>query len=126
MIGRERERDDPRGDKTYVAQANILNEPRVNPTALLDLLQDGIDQVFQRSVFKATFPRLGQGCPDRQGDDDIVGIFGGSAGVQTVSFFFLVGVCGKAYIADKGLPGDRCLRMEPRRSTAIVDCESLD
>lgn len=24
------------------------------------------------------------------------------------------------YIADKGLPGDRCLRMEPRRSTAIV------
>jgi len=45
-----------------------------------NLLQDLEHQTVEWSVLEATLAGLGQGRPDGEGDDNIVGVLGGAVG----------------------------------------------
>lgn len=62
--------------ETYVTQADILNQGRVEVASLTNLLEQSIDKVLERRVLEATLLRLGQGCSDGKSDNDIVGVLG--------------------------------------------------
>lgn len=64
---------------SYIPKTDILHQRRIYVTPLLDLLQQCVDHVLEAGVLEATLLGLGQGRSDGQGDDDIVGILGGSA-----------------------------------------------
>ena len=115
---------------THISKAEILDESRVEIAALPYLLEDGIDHVLEAGVLEAAFLRLGQRRADGEGDDDVVGILGGAVARDVSDCHTCKQTCFSAetrararpgaYIWLSALPGDRCLRMEPMRSTAIV------
>ena len=128
---------------TYISQADVLDESGVDVGTLPGLLQDGIDKVLQAGVLEATLAALGERGADRKRDDDVVGILGGPVKAVKVRWLFCqkfclrkvrgcccVAACGtwgkgnqlpaKTYKFDRALLGDRCLRMDPSLSTAIV------
>ena len=62
----------------YVAQANVLDERGVHVHALDGLLEYLDDDAVDGRVLEAALAALGQGRPDREGDDDIVGVLLGT------------------------------------------------
>ena len=66
---------------TYVAQANVLNQLRVEVALADDLLEDLEHQAIERSVLEAALLGLGQGSTDGECDDNIVGVLGSAVGV---------------------------------------------
>lgn len=110
---------------THVAEGNVLDEGRVEVAPLPHLLEQGVDHVLEAGVLEAALPRLGQRRPDGECDDDVVGILRGAVAKYVKKKAFPVRCEGRkcareTYIWLSALPGDRCLRMEPSRSTAIV------
>lgn len=67
------------GVETYVAQADILNQGRVDSRTLLDFLQQSINKILEAGVLESTFARFGEGCSNGEGNDDVVGVLGGPA-----------------------------------------------
>jgi hypothetical protein len=64
---------------THIAQADILDESRVELAPFPDLLKQGADHVLEAGVLEAALLSLGKRRPDGQRDDDVVGILGGAA-----------------------------------------------
>lgn len=113
----------------YVTKANVLDQRGIQGRSLLDLLQQGVDHVLEGGVLEATLLCLGQWRPDSQGDDYVVGIFGSAVRKDekvsvSVRFSCTRGPVHSArgtHIEARELPGVKCLRMEPSRSTAMID-----
>jgi hypothetical protein len=119
---------------TYVAQADVLYHLWVEPALADNLLEDLEDESIERSVLEAALLSLGQGGPDGECDDDIVGVLGGAVGVVsprctfTIMVMVIEMIWGKlwrgvwdAYICSSGdLPGVTWERMLERRWVAIV------
>ena len=61
---------------TYVTHADVLDEVGRKAHALLDLLEDGVHQVLDGGVLEAALLALAERRPDRERDDDIVGVLG--------------------------------------------------
>lgn len=59
---------------THVAQADILEQVRVNAGLLDDLLADLEDKSVERSILQSTLESLAQRCSDSQGNDNIIGV----------------------------------------------------
>lgn len=59
---------------TYIAQGKVLNQAGVNATALLDLLEEGVYEVFEAGILQAALASLCEGCADGESNDDIVGV----------------------------------------------------
>lgn len=59
---------------TYIAQADILNQGRVDLRLGQCLLQQRVDDVVQLGILETTLARLGQWCAKRQCDYNIVGV----------------------------------------------------
>ena len=59
---------------TYISQANVLDKGRVEIAALVDLLEELVDNAVKRGVLEATLARLGEGGAHGEGDDDVVGV----------------------------------------------------
>jgi hypothetical protein len=116
---------------TYIAKANVLDQLWVEVALADNLLEDLEHQAIERSVLEAALLGLGQGCPDGECDDNIVGVLGGAVDVvsQRCTFVMLVEtIWGKlwrgvwdAYICSSGdLPGVMWERTLERRWVAIV------
>lgn len=61
--------------RTYISQANILNQRRVNLRLGNDLLQKCVDDIVQVCVLEPALASLCERRAQRQGDDHIVGVF---------------------------------------------------
>lgn len=59
---------------TYIAQADVLNESRVDVCFRNNLLQDLDDDAVERCVFEAALEGFRERCSDGECDDDIVGV----------------------------------------------------
>jgi hypothetical protein len=66
------------GNLTYVTEANIFNQSRVNLGLGQGLLQQGIDHVIQFCVLESALARLGQRGTECKCDDNIVGVLLGA------------------------------------------------
>lgn len=62
--------------KTHVSEADILNQAGVDVAALLDLLEEGVDEVLEAGVLEAALLGLGEGRADGKSDDDVVSVLG--------------------------------------------------
>jgi hypothetical protein len=104
---------------TYIAEADILNESRVQVAALANLLQKSVHHVLEAGVLETALAGLGERRSNGQGDDDVVGILGLTAKTKLAR---VAGTLSRnhTYIWLMADPGARCLMMEPMRSTAIV------
>jgi hypothetical protein len=87
------------------------------------LLQHLDEDAVERRVFEATFEGFGEGRSDGEGDDNVVGVFGGAASnVSTAS----PGIgTGSSHMALSPLvDGESWLTMDLRRSVIFaVGCE---
>ncbi len=63
-----------RNAKSYIATADVLDEFRVDFGLLDDLLEQGVDEVIELSIFKSTLEALGKWCTDSESNHYIVGI----------------------------------------------------
>lgn len=63
---------------SYVAQADILDQLRVNVHLSPDLLEDLEDHAIERRIFQTTLPAFGERRSDGQCNDYIVGVLGGA------------------------------------------------
>lgn len=71
----------PRGGRVgwaYISETDVLDKCRVYGTTVLDLLQQGIDNILKARILEAALLRLGERCPDGEGNDYVVGILGGA------------------------------------------------
>jgi hypothetical protein len=66
----------------HVAQADVLDEGGVHVHALDDLLEHLDDEAVDGRVLEAALAALGQGRPDRERDDDIIGVLLGAVLVR--------------------------------------------
>lgn len=73
--------------KTYVAEADVLNDGRVDTAVLADLLEQGHDHVLQAGVLEATLSRLAQRRAGGIGDDDVIGVLGLAASRHVLSVY---------------------------------------
>lgn len=107
------------GEKgTDIAEADIFYHLRINPRLLKDLLEEGVDDEIEWSVFEATFAGFGKGRPYGERDDYVVGVLLGSVKRLARAMGSRAGKA--AYIAESPLlPGVRWLRNELSRSVAI-------
>jgi hypothetical protein len=112
----------------YVTKADILDHLRVQLALADNLLQDLEHQAIERGVLKATLAGLGQGCPDCESDNNIVGVLRGTVGDARSAKCLPDGEKRKkwglegAYICSSGLllPGVMWERTLERRWVAIV------
>lgn len=65
--------------ETHIAEADILNQSRVHVHLSDDLLHELEDDAIDRRVLESTLETLGERCADGEGNDNIVGILGGTA-----------------------------------------------
>ncbi len=61
-----------------VAESHILDHGWVNIGLLDDFLKEGVDEVVEGGVLKASLPGLGESGTAGVGDDNVVGVFGGA------------------------------------------------
>lgn len=61
---------------SYVTEADILDERGVDVAALLNLLEEGVDEVFEAGVLETALAGLCEGSSDGKSDDNIVGVLG--------------------------------------------------
>lgn len=66
------------GCEAYVAQADILNERRVQLRLLQRLLQQRVNYVVKLRVLESTLDSLGQGRSQSKGNHDIIWVFLGA------------------------------------------------
>ena len=93
---------------------------RVDSRFLDDLLEQGVDQEIQLSVFEPALEALCKRCSDGEGNHNIVGVLGGAEMVSNWHVEWMTSG-GIPYIADNPEePGVRCLRMELSLSPAIL------
>ena len=59
---------------TYIAQADVLNESRVDVCSRNDLLQNLNDDAVKRCIFETALEGFCERCSDGECDDDIVGV----------------------------------------------------
>jgi hypothetical protein len=59
---------------THVSYADVLDEGRVQVAALVDLLQELVEDAIELSVLEATLACLGQWSTDGEGDNDVIGV----------------------------------------------------
>lgn len=112
-----------RKERTHITHADIIHQGGIQLGLFPHLLQKRVDQVLERGVLEASLLGLGKRCPHGKGDDDIVIILGRAFGDNDVlAGRFGCAGCGQSstHMAESALPGVRCLRMEPRRSAAIL------
>lgn len=64
----------------YIAKADVLDHLRVKPALADNLLEDLEHQAIERSVLEAALAGFGQGSPDGEGDDNVIGVLGGAVG----------------------------------------------
>ena len=64
--------------RTDIAEADILHHLGVNPRLLENLLEEGVDDEVEWSVFEAAFAGFRQGRPYGERDDYIVRVLLGS------------------------------------------------
>lgn len=119
---------------TYIAQANVLNERRVERQPLHYLLQHLEDDAVERGVLQSALLPLAQRRPDCHCDHDIVGVLSRSVPLA-VSFFTSDTTRRPAFgqnqhasreahiAATPDLVGDRWEKIELKRSAAIVHRE---
>lgn len=66
------------GGGTYVAQADILDQGRVDLGLGEDVLQEGVEHVVHLGILETALEGLGQRGSQGEGDDHIVGVLLGA------------------------------------------------
>jgi hypothetical protein len=97
---------------THIADADVLDEGRVQLAALVDLLQELEEDTIELSVLEATLACLGQGSTDGESDDNIVGV---------LLLTFAGGGC--QYIGNKKIEASQDVFEKQRWATAAVGQE---
>ena len=59
---------------TYVAETDIFNGRRIDLASFEGFLDDGIDNVIERSVFESALEAFAQGRPGGKGDYYVFGV----------------------------------------------------
>jgi hypothetical protein len=77
---------------SYVAQADIFYQLRINIHLPEDLLEELENEAIERSVFETTFLALGKRCPDSERDDHIVGVLRGAVQRPIISNLIMNGI----------------------------------
>lgn len=104
--------------RSYIATADIFNQLGVDFGFLEDFLEDGVKEEVEFGILESSLECLCQWRTDCEGNDNIIGVFGGAVECQSAC------VClrrGWPYIADSPEePGVRCLRIELSLSAAMM------
>jgi hypothetical protein len=61
--------------RTYISETDILDERRVDLALRDDFLEEGVDEVVEVCILETALAGLCEGCAEREGDDDIIGVF---------------------------------------------------
>ena len=80
--------------KAYVTHADVLDEVGRKAHALLDLLEDGVHQVLDGGVLEAALLALAERRPDRERDDDIVGVLGRTVWMMRAALVLFLSLAG--------------------------------
>jgi hypothetical protein len=60
---------------TYVSETDVLDKRRVDLALRDDFLEEGVDEVVEVCVLETALAGLCEGRAEREGDDDIIGVF---------------------------------------------------
>lgn len=107
--------------RSYISQADVLDERSINLALVQDLLQQGVDNVVQVRVLETALLAFREGCADREGNHNVIGVLlrAGEGWCQRMS----PGATLQTYMAEiPVLVGERWERREPSRWEAMVNC----
>lgn len=108
----------------YIADADVLDESRVELGALDDGLEELVEDAVELGVLEAALTGLGEGRTDGEGDDDVVGVLGGAVfSLLAIFVRWLIFLCSVLETHMDEMPpreGVSCLTMELRRSAAMA------